>query len=69
ALTDAAREAFTHGMQAAAVAGAVLLLGAAALAAASLRTVAVRESGDVLDAGTGEPLPAASEQSNGLTPA
>lgn len=70
ALTDAAREAFTHGMQAAAVAGAVLLLGAAVLATASLRKVAVREGGDAVDTGTGEPLQAAaSERNNGLTPA
>lgn len=43
ALTDAARDAFTHGMQAAAVAGAVLLLGAAGAAALTLRKVVVRE--------------------------
>ncbi|MCX5130670.1 MULTISPECIES: MFS transporter [unclassified Streptomyces] len=41
ALTAAAREAFTHGMQAAAVAGAVLLVAAALLAEATLRKVAV----------------------------
>ncbi|WP_371599559.1 MFS transporter [Streptomyces sp. NBC_00564] len=44
ALTTAAREAFTSGMQGAAIAGAVLLLGAAALAAATLRKVRVREA-------------------------
>ena len=44
ALVTAAREAFTSGMQAAAVAGALLLLGAAVLAAVSLRQVRVRET-------------------------
>ncbi|WP_079053252.1 MFS transporter [Streptomyces phaeochromogenes] len=44
ALVSAAREAFTSGMQAAAVAGALLLLGAAVLAAVSLRQVRVRET-------------------------
>ncbi|WP_369249368.1 MFS transporter [Streptomyces sp. R41] len=44
ALATAAREAFTSGMQAAAVAGAVLLLGAAVLATATLRKVHVREA-------------------------
>ncbi|MFI0242455.1 MFS transporter [Streptomyces sp. NPDC016845] len=44
ALTATAQDAFTDGMQAAAVAGTVLLLGAAALAALTLRKVAVRES-------------------------
>ncbi|MFD9445722.1 MFS transporter [Streptomyces sp. NPDC060006] len=43
ALTAAAREAFTSGMQAAAVAGALLLLGAAVLATVSLRQVHIRE--------------------------
>jgi DHA2 family multidrug resistance protein-like MFS transporter len=42
ALARAAREAFTSGMQAAAVAGVVLLLGAAVLASATLRGVRVR---------------------------
>ncbi|MGW1534197.1 MFS transporter [Streptomyces aureus] len=70
ALATAAREAFTNGMQAAAVAGAVLLLGAAVLATASLRKVAVHEDGDDLGTGAGEPLPAAaSEPGGGLTPA
>ncbi|MFF0017319.1 MFS transporter [Streptomyces sp. NPDC005374] len=41
-LATTAREAFTHGMQGAAIAGAVLLAGAAVLAA-TLRGVAVRE--------------------------
>lgn len=44
ALKDAAREAFTHGMQAAAVAGAVLLLAAAVLAVTSLRKVTARDT-------------------------
>ncbi|MFI6337167.1 MFS transporter [Streptomyces sp. NPDC050535] len=44
ALTTAAREAFTSGMHAAAIAGAVLLLGAAALAATALRRVRVRDT-------------------------
>ncbi|GAA0323943.1 MFS transporter [Streptomyces turgidiscabies] len=43
ALITAAREAYTHGMQAAAVAGMVLALGAAVLAARALRGVTVRE--------------------------
>ncbi|MET8077408.1 MFS transporter [Streptomyces sp. NPDC005303] len=41
-LATAAREAFTHGMQGAAIAGAVLLVGAAVLAAVTLRGVEVR---------------------------
>jgi DHA2 family multidrug resistance protein-like MFS transporter len=44
ALMTTAREAFTSGMQAAAIAGALLLLGAAVLAAVSLRQVHVRET-------------------------
>ncbi|MGV9451459.1 MFS transporter [Streptomyces sp. NPDC003635] len=43
ALATAAREAFTAGMQTAAVVGAVLLLAAAVLAAVTLRRVEVRE--------------------------
>ncbi|MFE9648758.1 MFS transporter [Streptomyces sp. NPDC006365] len=43
-LVTAAREAFTSGMQAAAIAGAVLLLGAAVLASVTLRRVRVRET-------------------------
>ncbi|MER6352278.1 MFS transporter [Streptomyces sp. NPDC001634] len=43
ALATAAREAFTSGMQGAAIAGAVLLAGAAVAAAATLRRVQVRE--------------------------
>jgi len=42
-LLAVAREAFTNGMQAAAIAGAALLLTAAALAAASLRGIKVRD--------------------------
>ncbi|TLS44148.1 MFS transporter [Streptomyces montanus] len=42
ALVTTAREAFTSGMQATAVAGAVLLLGAAVLASVTLRRVRVR---------------------------
>ncbi|WP_128435097.1 MFS transporter [Streptomyces cyaneus] len=42
-LATAAREAFTSGMQAAAIAGAVLLAGAAGLAAVTLRRVEVPE--------------------------
>ncbi|MFF1469661.1 MFS transporter [Streptomyces mirabilis] len=45
ALVRAAREAFTSGMQGAAIAGAVLLLGAAGVASATLRRVRVREIG------------------------
>ncbi|QEU87871.1 hypothetical protein CP969_26675 [Streptomyces viridosporus T7A] len=43
ALATAAREAFTSGMNAAAVAGAVVLAGAAVLAGTALRGVRVRE--------------------------
>ncbi|WP_327671699.1 MULTISPECIES: MFS transporter [unclassified Streptomyces] len=43
ALTAAAREAFTNGMQAASIAGAVVLLAAAVLSVATLRKVTVRE--------------------------
>ncbi|MGW4171158.1 MFS transporter [Streptomyces chartreusis] len=42
-LATAAREAFTSGMQGAAIAGAVLLAGAGVLAAVTLRRVEVRE--------------------------
>jgi DHA2 family multidrug resistance protein-like MFS transporter len=42
-LATTAREAFTSGMQGAAIAGAVLLLGAAVLAAVTLRGVEVRK--------------------------
>ncbi|MDX6362875.1 MAG: transporter, family, multidrug resistance protein [Streptomyces sp.] len=43
ALATAARDAFTSGMNAAAIAGAILLLAAAGLATATLRKVHVRE--------------------------
>jgi DHA2 family multidrug resistance protein-like MFS transporter len=49
ALATAAREAFTSGMQAAAIAGAVLLLGAAALATATLRKVQVPEAAETAE--------------------
>ena len=48
ALATAARDAFTSGMQAAAITGAVLLLGAAGLAAATLRGVRVRAAEEAL---------------------
>ncbi|NSL42835.1 MFS transporter [Streptomyces sp. 8P21H-1] len=44
ALAATAREAFTNGMQAAATAGALLLLGGAVLAAVALRRVPVRDT-------------------------
>jgi DHA2 family multidrug resistance protein-like MFS transporter len=47
ALVTTAREAFTSGMQAAAIAGTALLLGAAVLAALTLRRVRVRETESV----------------------
>ncbi|WP_406730993.1 MFS transporter [Streptomyces sp. NBC_01794] len=53
ALLDAAREAFVHGMQFAAVGGAVLLVAAAVLAAALLR----RTSTDEEPAPAGKPAP------------
>lgn len=43
-LATAAREAFTHGMQGAAIAGAVLLVGAAGLAAVTLRRIPVHST-------------------------
>ncbi|MFF3000982.1 MFS transporter [Streptomyces sp. NPDC057950] len=55
-LVRAARDAFTDGMHAAAVAGAVLLLGAAVLASATLRRVRVRE--DATGVPHGERAPA-----------
>ncbi|MGC9536405.1 MFS transporter [Streptomyces sp. UG1] len=48
-LATAAREAFTSGMRGAAIAGAVLLLGAAGLAAVLLRRVRVRENAGQAD--------------------
>ncbi|MEU0035721.1 MFS transporter [Streptomyces sp. NPDC006333] len=50
ALVRAAREAFTDGMHAAAVTGAVLLVGAAVLASATLRRVRVRVREDAVGA-------------------
>jgi MFS transporter, DHA2 family, multidrug resistance protein len=47
-LAAAAREAFTHGMQGAAIAGATVLLGAAVAAVTALRKVRVREEDRVL---------------------
>lgn len=54
ALATAAREAFTSGMQGAAVAGALLLLSAAGLAALGLRGIRVREQAE--NAGQAESL-------------
>ncbi|MEY9486066.1 DHA2 family multidrug resistance protein-like MFS transporter [Streptomyces calvus] len=51
ALAAAAREAFTDGMRAAALAGAVLLAGAAALASAGLRRIGAREDAPMENAG------------------
>lgn len=51
ALATAAREAFTQGMQGAAIAGAVVLAGAAVLASATLRRVRVREEACTSNAG------------------
>ncbi|POX53661.1 MFS transporter [Streptomyces sp. Ru72] len=45
-LLAAAREAFTSGMHGAAIAGAVVLAGAAALATTSLRRIHVRDTGE-----------------------
>ncbi|MER7057460.1 MFS transporter [Streptomyces sp. NPDC000351] len=50
-LATAAREAFTQGMQAAAIAGAVVLAGAAVLASVTLRRVRVREESCTENAG------------------
>ncbi|MFS8201933.1 MFS transporter [Streptomyces sp. CWNU-52B] len=59
AVAVAAREAFTAGMQAAAVAGAVLLLAAAVLAVTTLRQVRVRtpECADLAPAAPTRPVP------------
>jgi DHA2 family multidrug resistance protein-like MFS transporter len=58
ALATAAREAFTSGMHAAAIAGAVVLAGAAVLASVTLRKVRVREETCKEDAGqAGRPSP------------
>ncbi|MFJ6073014.1 MFS transporter [Streptomyces sp. NPDC093065] len=51
ALATAAREAFTQGMQGAAIAGAAILVGAAVLTTATLRRVRVREEAAAEDAG------------------
>ncbi|WP_199818655.1 MFS transporter [Streptomyces leeuwenhoekii] len=51
ALVTTAREAFTQGMQSAALAGAAVLAGAALLAAVTLRRVEVREEAKTPDAG------------------
>ncbi|MCX4829515.1 MFS transporter [Streptomyces sp. NBC_01016] len=60
ALTAAAREAFTNGMQAAAIAGAVVLLAAAVLSVTTLRKVTVRE--DTADHEAGAPAAAPDEK-------
>lgn len=57
ALTTAAREAFTDGMQAAAIAGAVVLLAAAVLSVATLRKVAVRETAATDEVGVPDAAP------------
>ncbi|WP_327661471.1 MULTISPECIES: MFS transporter [unclassified Streptomyces] len=57
ALTAAAREAFTNGMQAAAIAGAVVLLAAAVLSVATLRKVTVREDAAADEAGVPDAAP------------
>ncbi|MBD0421024.1 MFS transporter [Streptomyces sp. TRM S81-3] len=51
ALATAAREAFTSGMQGAAIAGAVVLAAAAGLAAKGLRGIRVRKAADTENAG------------------
>ncbi|MFF7855850.1 MFS transporter [Streptomyces sp. NPDC007904] len=51
ALAAAAREAFTHGMRGAALAGAVLLIAAAVLAAVGLRHIRTREGAHTENAG------------------
>ncbi|MEW2078894.1 MFS transporter [Streptomyces sp. NPDC017966] len=56
ALATAAREAFTSGMQGAAVAGAVLLLGAAGLAAMGLRHIRIRPEASTENAGRADSL-------------
>ncbi|MGC0385282.1 MFS transporter [Streptomyces sp. SAI-129] len=59
ALATAAREAFTDGMQGAAIAAALLLLGAAGLAALGLRHIRVRpeaETADTANAGQADSL-------------
>lgn len=56
ALATATREAFTSGMRGAAIAGAVLLVGAAGLAAAGLRHVRVRPEAPTENAGRADTL-------------
>ncbi len=56
ALATAAREAFTDGMRGAAVAAALLLLGAAGLAALGLRNIRVRPEADTTNAGQADRL-------------
>ncbi|CAL9449616.1 MFS transporter [Streptomyces sp. enrichment culture] len=56
ALATAAREAFTQGMQSAAIAGAVVLAGAAVLAATTLRRVRVHEEAGTENAGRADCL-------------
>ncbi|MFD4346055.1 MFS transporter [Streptomyces coelicoflavus] len=56
ALATAAREAFTDGMRGAAIAGALLLLGAAALAALGLRNIRVRPEAETANAGEADRL-------------
>ena len=56
ALATAAREAFTDGMQGAAIAGALLLLGAAVLAAVGLRHIRVRPEAETANAGEADRL-------------
>ncbi|MEU3662942.1 MFS transporter [Streptomyces sp. NPDC032940] len=56
ALATAAREAFTDGMRGAALAGALLLVAAAGLAARGLRNIRVRPQPDTENAGQAESL-------------
>ena len=56
ALATAAREAFTSGMQGAAVAGAVVLLGAGGLAAVGLRHIRIRPEAPTENAGQADAL-------------
>ncbi|CAM5609821.1 MFS transporter OS=Streptomyces tendae OX=1932 GN=GUR47_36610 PE=4 SV=1 [Streptomyces tendae] len=56
ALATAAREAFTDGMQGAAIAGALLLLGAAVSAALGLRHIRVRPEAETANAGQADQL-------------
>ncbi|CAL9536887.1 Multidrug efflux pump LfrA [Streptomyces sp. enrichment culture] len=56
ALATAAREAFTQGMQGAAIAGTAVLAGAAVLASVTLRRVRARAGTDTENAGRAEPV-------------